>query len=405
MTEVDCSFSFSLPCHAFAPCAYASPELSARSHSAVRPGPNSTTSNQQSADNSTLTADAAESCAGPNTFNGKLDLRIASVFVILVTSLFGTLLPIVSRRLKSVPDVAYRIVKYFGSGVIIATAFIHLLAPAWDALTSPCLQYGVWVEYDWAPAIAMISMFSLFLVELVAHRAGASYLAKRGLRAVDAHSQGNNQPSHSTHGAHIDDRVAVASSPLEDLEGDTRKEGLLSDDESEETASLTDEAVMARIIGVAILEFGVIFHSLMIGLTLAVDPDFSTLFVVLIFHQMFEGLGLGSRLSALPLPHAYRWVPYIAGTVYACVTPLGIAIGLGVRTTYNPNTATASIVSGVLDATSAGILLYTGLVELLAHDFIFNKEMARDASNVKVAGSVLCVLVGAGIMSLLGRWA
>ncbi|SCV71905.1 BQ2448_4599 [Microbotryum intermedium] len=362
-----------------------------------------------SADNSTLTAGppADESCAGPNTFNGKLDLRIASIFVILVTSLFGTLLPIVSRRLKSIPDVAYRVVKYFGSGVIIATAFIHLLAPAWDALTSACLQYGAWVEYDWAPAIAMISMFLLFVVELVAHRAGASYLAKRGLRAVDAHSQGMNQPGHSTHGAHIDDRVAVPSTSSEEVEGESsaRKEGILLDDESEEVALATDEGVMAQIIGVAILEFGVIFHSLMIGLTLAVDPDFSTLFVVLIFHQMFEGLGLGSRLSALPLPRAYRWVPYVAGAIYSCVTPLGIVIGLGVRTTYNPNTATASIVSGVLDATSAGILLYTGLVELLAHDFIFNKEMARDASNAKVAGSVLCVLVGAGIMSLLGRWA
>jgi hypothetical protein len=42
------------------------------------------------------------------------------------------------------------------------------------------------------------------------------------------------------------------------------------------------------------------------------------------------------------------------------MTPLGIAIGLGVRETYNGNGATANIVSGILDATSAGILLYTG---------------------------------------------
>lgn len=42
----------------------------------------------------------------------------------------------------------------------------------------------------------------------------------------------------------------------------------------------------------------------------------------------------------------------------------GIAIGLGVRTTYNPDSTTASIVSGILDAFSAGILIYTGLVEV-----------------------------------------
>jgi hypothetical protein len=39
-------------------------------------------------------------------------------------------------------------------------------------------------------------------------------------------------------------------------------------------------------------------------------------------------------------------------------------VGLGVRTTYNPDGTTASIVSGILDAFSAGILIYTGLVEV-----------------------------------------
>ena len=36
--------------------------------------------------------------------------------------------------------------KYFGSGVIIATAFIHLLDPALDALGSECLT-GAWQDY------------------------------------------------------------------------------------------------------------------------------------------------------------------------------------------------------------------------------------------------------------------
>lgn len=43
---------------------------------------------------------------------------------------------------------------------------------------------------------------------------------------------------------------------------------------------------------------------------------------------------------------------------------IGIAAGLGVRSSYNPGSTTASIVSGVLDAFSAGILIYTGLVEV-----------------------------------------
>lgn len=80
--------------------------------------------------------------------------------------------------------------------------------------------------------------------------------------------------------------------------------------------------------------------------------------------EAFEGLGVGSRLAYLELPPKYKWVSYAGGFLYGITTPLGIAVGLGVKTTYNPNSTTASIVSGVLDSLSAGILLYTGLVEV-----------------------------------------
>jgi zinc transporter 1/2/3 len=43
-----------------------------------------------------------------------------------------------------------------------------------------------------------------------------------------------------------------------------------------------DESALAQILGVAILEFGVIFHSFIIGLTLAVNAEFVPLFCVLI---------------------------------------------------------------------------------------------------------------------------
>jgi zinc transporter 1/2/3 len=79
---------------------------------------------------------------------------------------------------------------------------------------------------------------------------------------------------------------------------------------------------------------------------------------------MFEGLGLGSRLASMKLPPSYSYVPIVAAIIYGLTTPIGIAVGLGVRTTYNPGSSKASIVSGVLDALSAGILIYTGLVEV-----------------------------------------
>ena len=129
-------------------------------------------------------------------------------------------------------------------------------------------------------------------------------------------------------------------------------------------------------------------------MTLAVTSDFVTLFVVIIFHrkflffllkkiilkiyaqydfvynvETFEGLGIGSRLAYLEMPRKYYWVPIAGALLYGITTPVGIAIGLGVRTTYNPNSTTASIVSGVLDSLSAGVLVYTGLVEVRTNNF------------------------------------
>lgn len=46
---------------------------------------------------------------------------------------------------------------------------------------------------------------------------------------------------------------------------------------------------------------------------------------------MFEGLGLGTRLAFLSLPPKYNFVPWVGAIAYSIVTPLGMAIGLGVR--------------------------------------------------------------------------
>lgn len=66
----------------------------------------------------------------------------------------------------------------------------------------------------------------------------------------------------------------------------------------------------------------------------------------------------------MKLPSRYNYVPILGAVLYGLTTPIGIAAGLGVRTAYNPGSPTALIVSGVLDALSSGILIYTGLVEV-----------------------------------------
>jgi solute carrier family 39 (zinc transporter), member 1/2/3 len=156
---------------------------------------------------------------------------------------------------------------------------------------------------------------------------------------------------------------------------------------------------------VFILEFGVIFHSIFIGLTLAVAGDeFTILYIVLVFHQTFEGLGLGARLATIRWPKSKWWVPWALGSLYGVTTPISVAIGLAVRTSFAPGSNSTLLINGIFDSISAGILLYTGLVELMAHEFMFNQEM-RKASMGLVLGAFGCMCLGAGLMALLGKWA
>ena len=110
-------------------------------------------------------------CSPGNDYDGRLGVRISAIFVILVGSLLGAWFPVFAAKHKGagVPSWAFFVAKYFGSGVIVATAFIHLLAPANDALTNPCLT-GPITEYDWVEGICLIVIFAMFFLELMTMR-------------------------------------------------------------------------------------------------------------------------------------------------------------------------------------------------------------------------------------------
>jgi zinc transporter 1/2/3 len=64
---------------------------------------------------------------GQNEYNGKLGARVSSVFVVLIVSTVATFFPVLSSRTTrfKVPLYVYLFARYFGAGVIIATAFIQ----------------------------------------------------------------------------------------------------------------------------------------------------------------------------------------------------------------------------------------------------------------------------------------
>ncbi|KAF9579407.1 hypothetical protein BGW38_004339, partial [Lunasporangiospora selenospora] len=117
-----------------------------------------------------------------------------------------------------------------------------------------------------------------------------------------------------------------------------------------------------RAIGTYILEFGIALHSVIIGITLGttVGSDFVSLLIALLFHQFFEGVALGGRIAAIQFPR-HSMSPWLLSAWFACSTPLGIAIGIGIRSSYDGESAKTLIIQGVFDACSSGILLYTAM--------------------------------------------
>lgn len=154
-------------------------------------------------------------------------------------------------------------------GVIIATAFIHLLDPAISELGSPCLT-GEWTVYPWALAIAMMSVFGIFILELVAYRVGVQWMDSLGIEVHDTHgpavAHGPERPHNHAHGTgphqhnhvrHGDESLLPNTPPNEkekSAAGDLSPASSSSDVESAST--LERYSSVAQIIGVAILEFG-----------------------------------------------------------------------------------------------------------------------------------------------------
>ncbi|PYH91632.1 zinc-regulated transporter 1 [Aspergillus ellipticus CBS 707.79] len=331
-----------------------------------------------------------------NDYNGHMGARISSIFVILFVSTAFTFFPVVAKRMPrwKIPYSVYVFARYFGTGVILATAFVHLLDPAYKRIgPKTCVGVsGYWNEYSWCAAIVLGSVVLIFLLDLAAEvYVEHKYGFHRDESATDAFI--TRDPSSS-----------IIPAPDEGLVAEKGPAAESAQEESSETASETAErSFRQQIAGFLILEFGIIFHSVIIGLNLGVTgSEFATLYPVLVFHQSFEGLGIGARLSAIPFGRRV-WLPYLLCTAYGLTTPISIAIGLGLRHAYNPGSKTSLIVQGVFNAVSAGVLIYSALVELLARDFIFDPCRTRQRS--KLLYMVACTLLGAGVMALIGKWA
>lgn len=157
-----------------------------------------------------------------------------------------------------------------------------------------------------------------------------------------------------------------------------------------------------------LLEAGILFHSIFIGMAVSVatGTSFVILLVAISFHQTFEGFALGSRIASL-IPNLFSptsMKPWLMALAYGTTTPIGQAIGLILHNMYDPASATGLLMVGITNAISSGLLLFAGLVELLAEDFLSESSYATLRGRRRVE-ACLAVAGGALLMAFVGAFA
>ncbi|KAF7731467.1 hypothetical protein EC973_000275 [Apophysomyces ossiformis] len=268
--------------------------------------------------------------------------------------------------------------KFFGTGVILATAFVHMLPDAMENFSSPCLTAG-WLSYGaFAGVFCMIASFALQLLEL------AAFSRMQAMQKSKQKQSTGDEPAKAS----LDSRTNTPT-----YAGHIHSAGFLeSDDET------------FRHIGTFILELGIMMHSVIIGITLSVtaNDEFKTLLIALVFHQFFEGIALGTRINELKFKSWGK--PLVMGLVYIVTTPVGVAIGIGIHSTFNPNSYSSVLSQAILDSLSAGILLYNAYVSLMSMEISHSAQFHESSAKRKIV-CFLSMYVGAGLMSLIGEWA
>ncbi|EME43996.1 hypothetical protein DOTSEDRAFT_171959 [Dothistroma septosporum NZE10] len=425
--------------------------------------------------------------------------HVLALFLILVLSTGACSFPLIVRRFPKlhIPEKALFISRHFGTGVLIATAFVHLFPTAYTNLLDPCLP-PFWTDvYPAMPGfIAMTSVFVVVGIEMffatkgAGHSHSVDFAQLRGdgelgtervrsdpRRSMDSFNSFRQVPLGDERG-HKDPQLRERRSLYQDSpagpgsgspssslnkplppdpEGDDSDLDLdeLDPAADDDQAPLTrrtpsddskdeDDLVLANghatgrpkshnrqvswadqqpshehshstertpeeqrlVLQCLMLEAGILFHSVFIGLAVSVSTGsaFAVLLVAIAFHQTFEGLALGSRIASIGSFSLTSYKPWIMCLLYGVTTPIGQAIGLGVQGLYDPMSEFGLLMVGIMNAISSGLLLYAGLVQLLAEDFLSDTSYheLKGKRRLQACGAVVG---GALLMAMVGAWA
>lgn len=99
-----------------------------------------------------------------------LPLKLIAIFAILITSIIGVSMPLLTRSIPALSperDV-FVVVKALAAGVILATGFMHVLPDSFEMLSSNCLSQNPWHKFPFTGFVAMLSAIVTMMVDSMA---------------------------------------------------------------------------------------------------------------------------------------------------------------------------------------------------------------------------------------------
>lgn len=211
-------------------------------------------------------------------------LKLISILVIFVMSVVGISSPVMLARLfhgKPVYDKAILIIKCFAAGVILSTSLVHVLPDAFDALADcQVSSRHPWKDFPFSGLVTLIGVLLALLVDLTA------------TSHVDSHGHGHGQGKNSHYSPIGTSEELAARRKSAESGGEL---GGIGERRAEEELVRMKQRLVSQV-----LEIGIIFHSVIIGVTMGMSQNQCTirpLVVALAFHQIFEGMGLGGCIA------------------------------------------------------------------------------------------------------------
>ena len=349
-------------------------------------------------------------------------LPLIGIPVVFLLGLVGSLTPPLTSKSNKNFDVTdtqiFRLLSGFAAGVIVAVALVHSFPEGQESLEEN-LEY----DYPFAGFFAVLGVFATFTVEsIVSHF--LRRLNKRKSKKINLEIEKSLELSNEvTESDDVDnDDRKLKDVSIEDKEENIEMEE--KDNKSNSKVEIEMEEVkdmdqikkekleQAKVLEelrnirtkfyteMYVLLFGLSFHSIFVGFTLGLSKNDVGLFIAILCHQLFEGFALGVRIARANFKKN-RFI-FLIDIVFASATPLGITIGLLVKKLVSKDPQTFGIIQGTFNSFSAGILIFVGLVHMLAEE-VEREEIAESLPKYLVI--YFGALAGAAFMSLLAIWA